>query len=104
MTYVFFVFFVLFNMFLAIINYTYSEVKNDIANQKSDIEIGAFFKKGYEKMLTKMNVKRDKILDIKNAINFADSNGDNKLDIKEWRTELKVKVKVLLLLVIKLIF
>lgn len=77
-------------MFLAIINDTYSDVKNDIANQKSDIEIGEFFKKGYDKMLAKMNIKRDKIVDIKNAINLADSNGDNKLDLKEWRIELKV--------------
>ena len=43
--YVFFVFFVLLNMFLAIINDTYSEVKADIANQKNEFEIGDYFKK-----------------------------------------------------------
>ena len=44
-TYVFFVFFVLLNMFLAIINDTYAEVKSNIANQKSEFEIGDYFKK-----------------------------------------------------------
>ena len=43
--YVFFVFFVLLNMFLAIINDTYSEVKAEIANQKSEFEMGDYFKK-----------------------------------------------------------
>ncbi|XP_015774864.1 PREDICTED: polycystin-2-like [Acropora digitifera] len=44
-TYVFFVFFVLLNMFLAIINDTYAEVKSNIASQKSEFEIGDYFKK-----------------------------------------------------------
>ena len=44
-TYVFFVFFVLLNMFLAIINDTYAEVKSDIASQKSEFEISDYFKK-----------------------------------------------------------
>ena len=44
-TYVFFVFFVLLNMFLAIINDTYAEVKSHIATQKSEFEIGDFIKK-----------------------------------------------------------
>ena len=43
--YVFFVFFVLLNMFLAIINDTYSEVKAEIANQKSEFEVTDYFKK-----------------------------------------------------------
>ena len=32
-------------MFLAIINDTYAEVKSDIAQQKSEFEIGDYFKK-----------------------------------------------------------
>lgn len=44
-TYVFFVFFVLLNMFLAIINDTYAEVKSDIAQQQSEFELGDYFKK-----------------------------------------------------------
>lgn len=43
--YVFFVFFVLLNMFLVIINDIYVEVKLNIVNQKSEFEIGDYFKK-----------------------------------------------------------
>lgn len=43
--YVFFVFFVLLNMFLAIINDTYSEVKAELSNQKNEFDVGDYFKK-----------------------------------------------------------
>lgn len=43
-TYVFFVFFVLLNMFLAIINDTYGQVKADMNKKKSELEIAQFFK------------------------------------------------------------
>ena len=42
--YVFFVFFILLNMFLAIINDTYSEVKADISTQKSEFEMSDYLK------------------------------------------------------------
>ncbi|XP_070544814.1 polycystin-2-like protein 1 isoform X3 [Ptychodera flava] len=90
-TYVFFVFFVLLNMFLAIINDTYSEVKADIATQKSEFEITDYFKRGYEKMLGKLNFKRDKIVDIQKALAQADVNNDQQLDFDEWRHELKAR-------------
>ena len=58
LTYVFFVFFVLLNMFLAIINDTYSAVKSDMTTQKSEFELTAYFKKSYDKMLDRLNVRR----------------------------------------------
>ena len=51
--YVFFVFFVLLNMFLAIINDTYSEVKADLSTQESEFDLGAFLKKGNHKVSLK---------------------------------------------------
>jgi polycystin 2 len=89
MLFVFFVFFVLINMFLAIINDTYSEVKSDMANEKNEFEIGDYFKKGYMKMLDKLNFKRDKIVDIQKALQSADINQDKQLDFDEWRQDLK---------------
>jgi len=89
MLFVFFVFFVLINMFLAIINDTYSEVKSDMANEKNEFEIGDYFKKGYTKMLDKLNFKRDKIVDIQKALQSADINNDKQLDFDEWRQDLK---------------
>jgi len=89
--YVFFVFFVLLNMFLAIINDTYSEVKAELANQKSEFEMTDYFKKGYDNMVHKLAFKRDKIVDIQKAIHSADNNQDKQLDFEEWRQDLKTR-------------
>jgi polycystin 2 len=88
-TYVFFVFFVLLNMFLAIINDSYSEVKSDIASQKSDFELVDYFKRGYAKIMTKMHLKKDKIVDIQQALDSADVDTDKIVNFEEWRRELK---------------
>ncbi|XP_047124812.1 polycystin-2 isoform X1 [Hydra vulgaris] len=90
-TYVFFVFFVLINMFLAIINDTYAEVKSDLAEQQDEFQVGDYFKKGYDKMMSKLKFKREKIVDIQKALQTADANQDNKLDFEEWRAELKLR-------------
>ena len=84
--YVFFVFFVLLNMFLAIINDTYSEVKEEIAAQKNDFEIADYFKRGYNNMLGKVG-KRSKLIDIENALKLA--NADGLVTFDEVRQNLK---------------
>ncbi|CAF3336661.1 unnamed protein product [Rotaria socialis] len=91
LTYVFFVFFVLLNMFLAIINDTYSEVKSDLSTQKSEFELGDYFKRSYEKMLERLNVKRDRIIDIQDALRSADVNKDGVIEFDEWRRDLKAR-------------
>uniref|UniRef100_A0A6A7FVV9 Polycystin-2-like n=2 Tax=Hirondellea gigas TaxID=1518452 RepID=A0A6A7FVV9_9CRUS len=88
LTYVFFVFFVLLNMFLAIINDTYSEVKAEIANQRNEFEIGDYFKRGYNNMLGKLG-RRDKLLDVENSLKLCDANNDGVLSFDEIRTNLK---------------
>lgn len=93
LTYVFFVFFVLLNMFIAIINDTYGEIKSEIASQKSDIELAQFFKKGYNRVLDKLNLRQAQIIDIQKAITHADLNKDNKIDFIEWRNTLRVRKK-----------
>ena len=90
LSYVFFVFFVLLNMFLAIINDTYSDVKSDIADQKSEFELGDYFKRGYDKLLTRMHIKKEKIVDIQQALEMADTHADGKMNFNEWRVELRV--------------
>ena len=42
--YVFFIYFVLMNMFLAIINDTYSDVKDELAVQKNNLEMTDYLK------------------------------------------------------------
>lgn len=90
LSYVFFVFFVLLNMFLAIINDTYAEVKSEISQQKNEFELVDYFKKGYNNILGKLG-KRDQIVDIQNALKMADTNHDNKLTFDEVRKTLKAQ-------------
>lgn len=56
--YVFFVFFVLLNMFIAIINDTYAVVKAELAETKNEIEFSEFLKKRANNMMEKMNSKK----------------------------------------------
>ncbi|XP_076368473.1 polycystin-2-like [Tachypleus tridentatus] len=86
LSYVFFVFFVLMNMFLAIINDTYAEVKSEIANRKSEFEIGEYFLKSYKNLVSKLG-KRDKISEIQNAMKQAKD--DKKYSFDEIRKTLK---------------
>ena len=84
--YIFIVFFILLNMFLAIINDTYSEVKEEIAAQRNDFEIADYFKRGYNNMLGKVG-KRSKLIDIENALKLA--NADGLVTFDEVRQNLK---------------
>lgn len=75
-------------MFLAIINDTYSEVKAEIANQRNEFEIADYFKRGYNNMMGKLG-KRDKLIDIQNALKLSDANEDGVLTFDEIRVNLK---------------
>lgn len=86
--YVFFVFFVLLNMFLAIINDTYSEVKSELETRESEFEMADFFKNKYSKVLSKLNLKRDKITEIQAALRTADKDGDKQVDFAEWSADM----------------
>nr|QCO69757.1 polycystin-2 [Amphibalanus improvisus] len=88
LAYVFFVFFVLMNMFLAIINDTYSEVKNEISAQKNEFEIADYFKRGYNNMMGKLG-RRDKVIDIQNALKLAETDKDGEISFDEIRKNLK---------------
>ncbi|CAG0892278.1 unnamed protein product [Cyprideis torosa] len=88
LSYVFFVFFVLLNMFLAIINDTYSEVKAEIALQKNEFEIADYFKRGYNNMMGKLG-RRDRLVDLENALKLSDANADGVLTFDELRNNLK---------------
>ncbi|XP_030628303.1 polycystic kidney disease 2-like 1 protein [Chanos chanos] len=84
-TYVFFVFFVLLNMFLAIINDTYSEVKEELASQKDELQITDLIKQSYAKTFMKLKVKKEKISDVQKAL----QSGSKELEFKDFRDTLK---------------
>ena len=84
--YIFVVFFILLNMFLAIINDTYSEVKAEMELTKLQFEITDLFARGYNNVLGSVAM-RDKMIDVENAIKLA--NEDGQVTFEEIRAELK---------------
>ncbi|KAM8842582.1 polycystin-2 [Synchiropus picturatus] len=86
-TFVFFIFFILMNMFLAIINDTYSEVKADMSQQRSEMEMTDLIKKGCNKALRKLRLKKTAVDDISDSLRQA----GGKLNFDELRQDLKGK-------------
>ncbi|XP_048364710.1 polycystin-2 [Sphaerodactylus townsendi] len=86
-TFVFFMFFILLNMFLAIINDTYSEVKSDMAQQKPEMELSDLIKKGYTKAMVKLKLKKTPVDDISESLRQS----GGKLNFDELRQDLKGK-------------
>ncbi|XP_054845999.1 polycystin-2 [Eublepharis macularius] len=86
-TFVFFMFFILLNMFLAIINDTYSEVKSDMAQQKTEMELSDLIKKGYTKAMVKLKLKKTPVDDISESLRQS----GGKLNFDELRQDLKGK-------------
>uniref|UniRef100_O35245-5 Isoform 5 of Polycystin-2 n=1 Tax=Mus musculus TaxID=10090 RepID=O35245-5 len=88
-TFVFFMFFILLNMFLAIINDSYSEVKSDLAQQKAEMELSDLIRKGCQKALVKLKLKRNTV----DAISESLRQGGGKLNFDELRQDLKGLVR-----------
>ncbi|XP_060896923.1 polycystin-2-like protein 1 [Labrus mixtus] len=84
-TYVFFVFFVLLNMFLAIINDTYSEVKEELSSQKDELQITDIIKQRYMKTFSKLKIKKEKISDVQKAL----QSGSGEIEFEDFRETLK---------------
>ncbi|KAM7047898.1 polycystin-2-like protein 1 [Acridotheres tristis] len=84
-TYVFFVFFVLLNMFLAIINDTYSEVKEELSSQKDELQLSDILKQSYNRTLTRLKLKKEQISDVQKAL----QNGTKQLDFEDFKNSLK---------------
>lgn len=73
------------NMFLAIINDTYSEVKADMAQQRSEMEITDLIKKGYNRAMVKLKLKKTSINDVPDSLHQA----GGKLSFDELRQDLR---------------
>ncbi|KAJ8393244.1 hypothetical protein AAFF_G00063160 [Aldrovandia affinis] len=84
-SYVFFVFFVLLNMFLAIINDTYSEVKEELSKEKDELQITDIIKQSYMKTFMKLKLKKERISDVQRAL----QSGSKELEFKDFRESLK---------------
>ncbi|KAL5103963.1 Polycystic kidney disease 2-like 1 protein [Taenia crassiceps] len=87
LVYIFFVFFVLINMFIAIINDTYLEVKSNLLNQPSEFQMRAFFKQRLREMRNKMKQKKNKLQEIQDAID-AVATEESDVPIGELKAEM----------------
>ncbi|XP_044540211.1 polycystic kidney disease 2-like 1 protein, partial [Gracilinanus agilis] len=83
-TYVFFVFFVLLNMFLAIINDTYSEVKEELAGQKDELQLSDLLKQGYNKTLLRLRLKKERVSDVQRVLG-----GERQLQFEDFTNTLR---------------
>ncbi|PWA30714.1 hypothetical protein CCH79_00009178 [Gambusia affinis] len=75
------------NMFLAIINDTYSEVKADMSQQRCEMEMTDLLKKGCNKALMKLRLKKTPVDEISSGLQQASS----KMNFDELRQDLKGK-------------
>ncbi|KAG9485041.1 hypothetical protein GDO78_008258 [Eleutherodactylus coqui] len=74
-----------FNMFLAIINDTYSEVKEELSNQKNELQFSDILRQGYKKTLMKLKLKKERISDVQKAL----QNGSKEMSFEEFKNSLK---------------
>jgi len=72
--FIFLVFFILMNMFMAILNDTYSEVKEDVENRREDFQMMDFLARGYNNILETVS-ERDKMIDIQEVVKLAADDG-----------------------------
>ncbi|KAH9277542.1 Polycystic kidney disease 2-like 1 protein [Echinococcus granulosus] len=87
LVYIFFVFFVLINMFIAIINDTYLEVKSNLLNQPSEFQMKSFFKQRLKDMRNKMKQKKSQLQEIQDAID-AVATEENDMSIDDLKAEM----------------
>ncbi|KPM02768.1 polycystin-2-like protein, partial [Sarcoptes scabiei] len=92
LSYIFFVFFVLMNMFLAIINDTYAEVKSEL-KEDNEFAMMDYFKSISNQILQKLGAQKDQIEEIQEAIKQTQSlerHGDGRrISFGTIRQELK---------------
>jgi hypothetical protein len=90
-SFVFIGFFVLLNMFRAIINDSYSKVKEEMEENEPEFMLSDYLKKNYGKVVTRMNLRRNRIMDIEEVLKSEEVAGKNELDFGTWRKMLKKK-------------
>uniref|UniRef100_A0A1I8I9L6 EF-hand domain-containing protein n=1 Tax=Macrostomum lignano TaxID=282301 RepID=A0A1I8I9L6_9PLAT len=87
--YVFFVFFILLNMFLAIINEKFGEVKadNEFGGGHARIDVARFLRRRADRLMDKLAVRRQKVLDIQRAV--LQCGDEATVNFEGWRNQLR---------------
>lgn len=90
-SFVFIGFFVLLNMFMAIINDSYTQVKEEMARSQPEFMLSDYLKLNYGKVVNKMNLRRNRILDIEEILKSDEVANSSDLDYSLWRKKLRLK-------------
>ncbi len=83
--------FVLLNMFLAIINESYAQVKEDMEKETPELMLGDYISMKYGKLADKVSTKHSQIMDADEILRKEDIMNKEEIDFNSWRIEMKVK-------------
>lgn len=89
-SYIFFCFFVLMNMFVAIVNASYSKVKEENAKAAPEFMLSDYLKLNYSRIVDKLTLRKNRIVDIEQVLESDDLISNPKLSYETWRTKLRV--------------
>ena len=90
MSFVFIGFFILLNMFMAIINMSYTKVKEEMAKAQPEFMLSDYLKLNYGRMVDKLSIRKDRILDIQELMKSDEVTSKDELEYSLWRRELMV--------------
>ncbi|KAL5966552.1 Polycystin-2 [Taenia solium] len=87
LVYIFFVFFVLLNMFLAIIGEAYAKVKENMAKRKNDFKFVAYIRYNTKKFFARFSKRRK--IPLGKVLESAGVDGRMELSFNDWRRAMK---------------
>ena len=77
---------------MAIINQAYGKVKEEMNAAQPEFMLSDYLKLNYSKVVDRLSLKRDRILDIQEILKSDDVSQRDELDFNLWRNELKVNI------------
>ncbi len=80
-------------MFMAIIGNSYNNVKEENANKDPEFMLSDFLKINYSRIVDKLNVRKNRLTDMKNILEKEELKDAHKVTFDEWRKILRVKLK-----------
>jgi hypothetical protein len=78
------------NMFMAIIGNSYNNVKEENANKDPEFMLSDFLKVNYSRIVDKLNVRKNRLTDMKNILEKEELKDSLKVSFDEWRKILRV--------------
>jgi hypothetical protein len=77
-------------MFMAIINESYSKVKDEMAKSQPEFMLSDYLKLNYARVVERLNLRRNRILDIEGVLKSEQISNKDVIEYGQWRSELKV--------------